>query len=91
MMKRRKYKFKGVFLTVLRRIVTSEELEKFLFTVAKKGTYYVNEVECIQLQYFDGIAEKKRIKNLLVDVMLFRFHMPCLFHLFNLLISFLNA
>ena len=48
---KRKYDFKGVFLTVLRRIVLAEELEKFLFTVAKNGTYYVSEMECIRPQY----------------------------------------
>ena len=79
------------FLTVFRRIITSEELEKFLFAVAKKGINYVNEVECIRLQYFVRIAENKQIKNLLVDAMLFHFHLPCLFHLFTFLISFLNA
>ena len=50
---------KGVFLTVLRLLIRAEELEKFLFTATKNGTYYVSEMECVHLQYFDGIAENQ--------------------------------
>ena len=59
-MNRRKCKFKGVFLTVLRLLIRAEELEKFLFTATKNGTYYVSEMECVHLQYFDGIAENHK-------------------------------
>ena len=50
MMNRRKYELKGVLLAVSRRVVGAEELKKFLSTVAKKGTYYISEMECIRLQ-----------------------------------------
>jgi hypothetical protein len=71
-------------------IVGAEELKKFLFTVTKKGRYYVSEMEyAFGHDALMELQQTKRIENLLVDAMLF--HLPCLFHPITFFISFLNA